>query len=65
MKVKHDSHRLTGKSEQNTAANRSFSLEPMRKLFVAQCSLVKVAQCTLKSDEFENSYSLLYVFLKS
>ena len=42
-------------------------------LFVAQCTLVKSGavhsgwmQCILvKSDEFENSYSLLYIFLNT
>ena len=45
----------------------------IRVLFVAQCTLVKEwrsalwlnAMHSVKSDEFENSYPLLYIFLTS
>ena len=51
VKVKHDSHRLTGKSEQNITTNlsrwnprekgRRLSWYDILVLFVAQCTLVK------------------------
>ena len=67
------SHRCTGKSERNIATNNSqWSSSEGRRLlevlvlFVVRWILVKVAQCILvKSTEFENSYSLLKILLKS
>ena len=79
--VRSPSHLFTGKSEQNITTIQPFSLHGIHTrrwrdifvLFVTQCTLVKSGpvhsgwmQCILvNSDEFENSYSLLYFLLKS
>ena len=64
------SHLFTGKSERKITTIKPFSLESLREDGVtSQCSSWRSAlwlhACIqVKSDEFENSYSLLYILLK-